>query len=103
MIDTLVEIGVPYESIFPVLEGMFYNDEQPFHGKNRKIIAAEIVYVVGLWLQDTSRGKGKILGGEQNAATVSQTLLLLQQSGGLDRDRAEMCARLRVRIEHMLR
>ena len=103
VVDTLSEIGVPFESIFPVLEGMFYNDEQPFHGKNRKVIAAEIVYVVGLWLQETSRGKGKILGGEQNAATVSQTLLLLQQSGGLDGDKAEACARLRVRIEHITR
>ena len=103
VVATLVEIGVPFESIFPVLEGMFYNDEQPFHGRNRRIIATEIVYVVGLWFQETSRGKGKVLGGEQNAASVSETLLLLQQSGGLEGRRAEECAGLRVRIEHLLR
>ena len=103
VIDSLTQIGVPYESLFPVLEGMFYNDEQPFHGRNRRVIAAEIVYVVRLWVQETSRGKGKVLGGEQNAEAVSQTLLLLQQNGGLDPRKAEECAQLRVKIEHMLR
>ena len=103
VIDTLAQIGVPYESLFPVLEGMFYNDEQPFHGRNRKVIAAELVYVARLWLQETSRGKGKLLGGDQNAEAVSQTLLLLQQNGGLEAAKAEECAQLRVRIEHMLR
>lgn len=102
VIDTLVEIGVPFESMFPVLEGMFYNDEQPFHGRNRRIIAADVVYVAMLWFRATTRGKGKMLGGDENAAAVSQTLLLLQQSGGLDGQRLEECTGLRVRIEHML-
>ncbi|KAG8531679.1 uncharacterized protein KY384_003311 [Bacidia gigantensis] len=103
VVDTLVEIGVPHESLFPVLEGMFYNDEQPFHGRNRRVIANDIVYVVKLWFQETTRGKGKVLGGEQNMAAVSQTLLMLQQNGGLEGSRAEECAGLRVRIEHLLR
>ena len=82
---------------------MFYNDEQPFHGRNRRVIAGEIVYAVRLWFQETSRGKGKLLGGELNAEAVGQTLLLLQQNGGLEPQKAEECAQLRVRIEQSLR
>lgn len=103
VIDTLTQIGVPFETLFPVLEGMFYNDEQPFHGRNRKVIAEEILYVVTLWIQETSRGKERVLGGEQNAEAVSQMLLLLQQSGGLDANRAEDAGNMRRRIEYMLR
>ncbi|KAL9125231.1 MAG: hypothetical protein Q9217_005533 [Psora testacea] len=101
VIDTLLDIGVPYESLFPVLEGMFYNDEAPFQGQNQRYIAADIVHVVKRWLQESSRGKVKLLGGEANAAAVSQCLLMLQQSG-LDGRRGEECRELRVRIEHLL-
>lgn len=102
VVDALVEIGVSCESLFPILEGMFYNDAAPFQGRNRSVIAREIVYVVRLWLQATSRGKGEVLGGEGNATAVSQFLLMLQQSGGLDGPWAEECVTLRLRIEHLL-
>ncbi len=102
VVDTLVDIGVPYESLFPVLEGMFYNDEAPFQGRNRRYVANDIIYVVKLWFQDSSRGGGKILGGGSNAAAISQTLLMLQQSG-LDERKADECQVLRMRIEHLLR
>lgn len=102
VLDMLIDVGVPYESLFPVLEGMFYNDEAPFQGRNRRYIANDIIYVVGLWFQDSSRGTGKVLGGENNAAAISQTLLMLLQSG-LNETGAEQCQTLRMRIEHVLR
>ena len=101
--DTLIGVGVPFESLFTVLEGMFYNDEAPFQGRNRRYIANDIIYVVGLWLQDNSRRAGKILGGEGNVAAINQTLMMLQQSGLLDEPSSEECRVLRGRIEHMLR
>lgn len=101
--DTLMGVGVPFESLFTVLEGMFYNDEAPFQGRNRRYIANDIIYVAGLWFQDSSRGAGKILGGEGNAAAINQTLMMLQQSGLLDEPTLEECRALRARIELMLR
>ena len=101
--DCLVGVGVPFESLFTVLEGMFYNDEAPFQGRNRRYIADDIIYVAGLWFQDSSRGAGKILGGEGNAAAITQTLMMLQQSGLLDREGLEECRVLRARIEQILR
>ena len=101
--DSLIGVGVPFESLFTVLEGMFYNDEAPFHGRNRRYIANDIIYIVGLWFQDSSRGAGKILGGEDNAAAITQTLMMLQQSGLLDEGTLDECRSLRARIEFMLR
>lgn len=101
--DTLMGVGVPFESLFTVLEGMFYNDEAPFQGRNRRYIANDIIYVAGLWFQDSSRGAGKILGGEGNAAAINQTLMMLQQSGLLDEPTLDECRALRARIELMLR
>lgn len=55
-VDCLIGVDVPFESLFTVLEGMFYNDEAPFQGRNRRYIANDIMYVVELWFQNSSRG-----------------------------------------------
>lgn len=101
VMDTLIDVGVPFESLYPVLETMFYNDEAPFQGKNRRYIANDIVYVVRLWSQDRGRGAGEMLGGESNAATISATLQMLQPI--LDARRAEENQMLRMKIETVLR
>ena len=101
VMDTLIDVGVPFESLYSVLETMFYNDEAPFQGKNRRYIANDIVYVIRLWSQNRNRGAGEILGGEGNAATISATLQTLQPT--LDLQRAEEAQMLRMRIEYLLR
>ncbi len=101
VMDSLIDIGVPFESLFSALEGLFYRDEVPLQGRNRRHIANEILYVVRLWFQDSSRGTGKILGGEDNAAAISQVLQTVQPT--LDAQRGEECQMLRMRIEHVLR
>ena len=73
---------------------MFYSDQQPFSGRNRGIIAGEIVYATKLWFQDTSRGKGKLLGGEENAGAVVEILRLLLSTGGLDVQKLGDCESL---------
>ena len=110
VIETLVDIGVPYESLYPVLESMYYNDTAPFQGRNRRYVVIDLLYVVALWLQSSdrgSRGAGKILGGEQNAAEISQTLQAVLQNGGrggiYDNDLIDQCRNLRMQIEQILR
>ena len=101
VMDTLLDLGVPFESLYSVLEGILYNDEAPFQGKNRRYIARDILYVAQRWFQHSSRGPGKIMGGESNAATVSTTLQMVQPT--LDARKTEECHLLRMRIEHLLR
>ncbi|KAA6414467.1 MAG: non-repetitive nucleoporin [Lasallia pustulata] len=102
VMDLFLELQVPYESIFPVLEGMLYDDEAPFGGRNRRYIAVDMLHLVRRWFHDTGRGKGKVFGSEANAAAVSETLLLLQQVG-LEREMLEECQALRARVELLLR
>ena len=102
VMDTFIDVQVPFESLVSVLESMFYNDEAPFQGRNRRYIANDLIYVIGLWFSETSRGAETVFGGESNAEGVSQLLQVLWQ-GGLDERRAEQCQALRLRIEHTQR
>ncbi|KAL8869081.1 MAG: hypothetical protein Q9174_004538 [Haloplaca sp. 1 TL-2023] len=102
VLDIFIDLSVPFETIWGVLENMFYNDEQPFQGRNRRYIGNDMVYIAKLWFQDSIRGSGTLYGSEDNAYAVSQMLHLVMQSG-LDEGRLEECQNLRMRIENMLR
>ncbi|KAL8896085.1 MAG: hypothetical protein Q9192_003271 [Flavoplaca navasiana] len=102
VVDIFTDLQVPYEAIYAVLENMFYNDEAPFQGRNRRLIGNDIVYVARAWFQDSIRGSGTVFGGEDNALAVSEMLHTVMQSG-LDERRLEECQNLRMRIENMLR
>ncbi|KAI4194602.1 MAG: hypothetical protein LQ346_003637 [Caloplaca aetnensis] len=102
VLDIFIDLQVPFESIYATLENMFYNDEPPFQGRNRRLIGNDLVYIAKLWFQDSIRGSGSPFGGEDNAAAVSQLLHLVMQSG-LDERRLEECQSLRMRIETLLR
>ncbi|KAL8711927.1 MAG: hypothetical protein Q9225_007024 [Loekoesia sp. 1 TL-2023] len=102
VLDIFIDLQVPLETIYVILENMFYNDEPPFQGRNRRLIGNDIVYVARLWFQDSIRGSGSPFGGEDNAIAVSQVLQMVMQSG-LDERRLEECQNLRMRIENMMR
>ncbi|KAL8813920.1 MAG: hypothetical protein Q9223_006823 [Gallowayella weberi] len=102
VVDIFTDLQVPYETIYSVLEGMFYNDEPPFQGRNRRIIGNDMVYITGAWFHDSIRGSGTIFGGEDNAIAVSDMLHTVMQSG-LDERRLEEGQNLRMRIENLLR
>ncbi|KAL8999897.1 MAG: hypothetical protein Q9169_001303 [Polycauliona sp. 2 TL-2023] len=102
VVDVFTDLQVPFDSIYAVLEGMFYNDEAPFQGRNRRFIGNDVVYIARAWFQDSIRGSGTVFGGEDNAMAVSEMLHTVMQSG-LDEMRLEECQNLRMRIENMLR
>lgn len=79
--DLLIDVGLPYESILQILESMFYNDEQPFHGNNRRVIANHMVYLIKRWFEHCVRTNTRLFGGDEQAADVSQMLLMLVQNG----------------------
>lgn len=100
--DTLLEVGVPHESLFSVLEAMIYGDEAPFSGRNSAYLSSDLLHVVQLWYRYTLRGNGQVLDGEENATAVSQTLQMLVRDRRLDPDELEVCQVLRGRIEASL-
>lgn len=103
VVDAFIDINVPFESLFGVLESMFYANETPFQGHNRRHVADDLLHVVRLWVQQTTRDNGMVLGSQENAAAVSQALQMLAYQGGLDRNKQEECQVLRTKIEYSLR
>ncbi|KAL1959764.1 hypothetical protein VTO42DRAFT_1350 [Malbranchea cinnamomea] len=101
IIDLFLDLNVAHETLYTGLETLFYNDEVPFHGPNRKYIGRDLVYLIQRWFQETVRIGGGVFGSDALAGRVSEVLLLLQQSG-LDRDLVEVCRDLRMRIEQSL-
>ncbi|KAL9015240.1 MAG: hypothetical protein Q9173_000126 [Seirophora scorigena] len=102
VLDIFIDLQVPFETMYGTLENMFYNDEAPFQGRQRRLIANDIVYIAKMWFQDSMRGSGSPFGGEDNAIAVSQMLHMMMQSG-LDERRLEECQNLRMRVENLLR
>ncbi|KAL4803154.1 Non-repetitive/WGA-negative nucleoporin C-terminal-domain-containing protein [Aspergillus unguis] len=101
VIDTFFDLGVPHETIYSVLEGMYYTDEAPFHGNNRRIIARDLLYTIEHWFHDTVRLGGMVFGSDVIAERVLEMLVLLQQ-GGISQDQMAVAMELRARIQNIL-
>ncbi|KAA8646885.1 hypothetical protein EYZ11_005975 [Aspergillus tanneri] len=102
VIDLFLDLSVAYETIYAVLESMFYVDEAPFHGSNRKYIAKDLLYLIERWFHDTVRLGGVVFGSDAVAERISETLVLLQQ-GGIAPDQVQLAQDLGRRIEDVLR
>lgn len=132
VLETFLDLGVPYDTLLPVLESMFYNDEKPFQGRNRRWIAEDILYLCQRWYADTLRaggGAGSLGGalmpggslagstgggaaavaaggtiaGEEQVAEISQLLLIIMQNGWLNDEQIDECRTLRQRVEQLMR
>ena len=82
VVNLFIELGIPHESLYAVLEAMWYTDEAPFQGSNRRLVAYDLLYVVQVWLYETTRVGGVPLGSQSVSERVSETMTLLQQQGG---------------------
>lgn len=102
VIDLFLNLGVAFESLYAVLEAMYYTDEAPFQGANRRYIAADLVYLLHGWFTDSAQMGGMVFGSEAAAERVSETLLLMQQSPHNAAEVREMCEKLRVAISDVL-
>jgi nuclear pore complex protein Nup155 len=102
IVDLFLNLQVAHELLYTILESLFYNDEVPFHGANRRYIAHDLLYLIQRWFHDTVRVGGGVFGSGALAGRVSEMLLLLQQSG-LDGDAVQLCQDLRMKIDQILR
>lgn len=105
VIDLFLELQVEYEKLFDVLESLWYANEAPFYGKNRGVLANDLLYVIEHWLHDTIKGGGIILDSEADAVRVVEMLHTLLQTGadaGLNDAKKQQCQLLRERIAQFL-
>ncbi|KAL4892414.1 Non-repetitive/WGA-negative nucleoporin C-terminal-domain-containing protein [Aspergillus ambiguus] len=104
VVDLFLDLGIAHETIYTILESMYYTDEAPFHGSNRKYIAKDLLYLIEHWFHDTIRLGGTVFGSDVVAERISETLLLLlQQGGSITPEQTQLANELRTRIEDVLR
>ncbi|KAI9368699.1 Non-repetitive/WGA-negative nucleoporin C-terminal-domain-containing protein [Aspergillus egyptiacus] len=101
VVDTFFDLGVAHETIYSVLESMYYTDEAPFHGANRRYIARDLLYTIEHWFHDTVRLGGIVFGSDLIAERVSDMLGLLQ-NGGISEEQSQVALELKQRIEAIL-
>ncbi|KAA8564186.1 hypothetical protein MFRU_065g00240 [Monilinia fructicola] len=82
--DLFISVSFDFDIIINVLEGMFYNEVDPFVGPNKKILADHIVYVAEQWHADCVRHNKRIFGGEVQKDLVGQTLAELNAAAYRD-------------------
>jgi len=102
VIDIFLDLQVSFETLVAVLEGMFYNDEVPFKGRNRRFIASDMLHIIVRWFAESTQFGTAPFGGEETAVAISQTLQVLQQHG-LDERQTQECQMVRMKIEQFLR
>lgn len=111
VVDTFLDIDVPHKAIVPALEQLYYANEQPFQGKNRRILANGLVYVIKHWFTasqrsgggSAERGGGVLFGSEDNLAGVEEVLGNLLRSSDLVGEMTSEAEELRVRIAQAMR
>ncbi|CAG8075305.1 unnamed protein product [Penicillium olsonii] len=102
VVDLFLDLGVAHESLYAVLETMYYTDEAPFHGSNRRFIAQDLLYLLTGWFQETVRLGGMVFGSDAVAERVSEMLLILLQGNVIGKEQLETARDLRSRIDDIL-
>lgn len=105
VVDIFLSLAVPHETLVATLEAMFYNDEIPFTGRNRRYVSSDLLHVLGRWYAESAAqgGRAAVFGGEENVAAVGEMLGVLMREGGLEGPEVEECRVLRERVEVLLR
>jgi nuclear pore complex protein Nup155 len=70
-IAVFVKLQAPYESLVATLEALWYAQEQPFAGRNRKLLVKWIIY---------------LFGGPENAIGLAEVMRIILGSDVLGRD-----------------
>ncbi|KAF2844582.1 non-repetitive nucleoporin-like protein [Plenodomus tracheiphilus IPT5] len=84
-IDVFLKLNAPFESLISTLEALWYAQEAPFSGRNRKLLVKWIIYTIEQWAQ-TSRRTGTLFGGAENAIGLAELLRIVLGSEVLGRD-----------------
>lgn len=71
VIDTLLDAGIPPETVLHVLEEMFYRNETPFQGTGRRKLVRDAVAVARMWFLNSIRSGS---GTDFKPATVRDIL-----------------------------
>lgn len=83
-IDVFLRLNAPFEYLVATLEAMWYAQEPPFTGRNRKLLVKWIIYLIEQWAT-VSRRTGALFGGSENAIGLADLLRVVLGSDVLER------------------
>jgi nuclear pore complex protein Nup155 len=84
-IDVFLRLNAPLEYLVATLEALWYAQEHPFTGRNRKLLVKWIIYLVEQWGL-LSRRTGALFGGAENAIGLADLMRVVVGSDVLGRD-----------------
>ena len=84
-LDVFFKLNAPFESLLATLEALWYAQEAPFSGRNRKLLVKWIIYTIEQWAA-TSRRTGALFGSAENAIGLAELLRIVLGSEILGRD-----------------
>jgi nuclear pore complex protein Nup155 len=84
-LEPFIKLGAPFEIMVATLEALWYAQEPPFDGRNRRLLVKWIIYLVETWYKESSR-QGVPFGSEENAIGLMDCLRTVVQSGELGRE-----------------
>lgn len=69
------ELNISAETLLPILEQMYYSNEHPFVGSERRVLAGDIVHVLHVWMEESlRRGDRVVFGSEEEAERAVEVL-----------------------------
>ncbi|KAF2484967.1 Non-repetitive/WGA-negative nucleoporin C-terminal-domain-containing protein [Neohortaea acidophila] len=102
--DLFLDLDIPHETLLPVMEQMYYGNEHPFTGAKRKLLAAQMVYLLQRWVKDSERkGERVPCGSAENASVVADAAASLMRSGDLDAETKKTAESLTSIVQRALR
>jgi nuclear pore complex protein Nup155 len=84
-IDVFTRLNSPFEYLVATLEALWYAQEPPFTGRNRKLLVKWIIYLLEEWAI-SSRRTGALFGGPENAIGLADLLRVVLGSDVLGRE-----------------
>lgn len=84
-IDVLVRLNAPFEYLVATFEALWYAQEAPFNGRNKKYLVKWTIYTIEQW-GIVSRRSGALFGSAENAIGLAEYLRVVLGSDTLGRD-----------------
>jgi nuclear pore complex protein Nup155 len=84
-IDVLVRLTAPFEYLVATFEALWYAQEAPFAGRNKKLLAKWSIYTIEQW-GIASRRSGTLFGSSENAIGLAEFMRVLLSSDVFGRE-----------------
>ncbi|CAG8974187.1 hypothetical protein HYALB_00007350 [Hymenoscyphus albidus] len=91
--DLMVRCGIAFETLISIIQGMWYNNLQPFTGRNRVILADHVVWLCKTWYEQCMARNERVFGSDTAAQEIGELLEVMGPS--LDVEGREMVDELR--------